>query len=156
VLYAYCLFAKFDIKFHTSPRSFSLQESWCLGCRQPFPAAPLTHAECGGSKGKRKTRKIVARQDYTYQRHVDWMVAWIDRVDLTAFCDRDPITSGADRVLQRRIPGAVGQPHTIVTGAGHFIQRSAESNSPASLPRLPSRPPEEGWSWRAPGPRSSA
>jgi haloalkane dehalogenase len=41
---------------------------------------------------------------------------------LTAFGDRDPITRGADRILQRLIPGAAGQPHTTVRGAGHFIQ----------------------------------
>lgn len=41
---------------------------------------------------------------------------------LTAFSDSDPITRGADRVLQETIPGAHGQPHTTVTGAGHFLQ----------------------------------
>jgi haloalkane dehalogenase len=41
---------------------------------------------------------------------------------LTAFGDSDPITRGADRVLQNLIPGAKGQPHTTIAGAGHFIQ----------------------------------
>ncbi len=41
---------------------------------------------------------------------------------LTAFSDSDPITGGADRVLQQAIPGAEGQPHTTITGAGHFLQ----------------------------------
>lgn len=41
---------------------------------------------------------------------------------LTVFGDRDPIFRGADRVLQRRIPGAAGQPHRVLRGAGHFIQ----------------------------------
>ncbi len=41
---------------------------------------------------------------------------------LTAFGSRDAIFRGADRVLQQRIPGAKGQPHTIIRGAGHFIQ----------------------------------
>ena len=41
---------------------------------------------------------------------------------LTAFSDGDPITRGADRVLQQRIPGALGQPHTTIVGAGHFLQ----------------------------------
>lgn len=41
---------------------------------------------------------------------------------LTAFGDSDPITAGADRVLQKEIPGAAGQPHTILKGAGHFLQ----------------------------------
>jgi haloalkane dehalogenase len=47
--------------------------------------------------------------------------AW-DRPFLTAFGDRDPIFRGADRVLQREVPGAAGQPHTVLSGAGHFIQ----------------------------------
>ncbi len=41
---------------------------------------------------------------------------------LTAFSDSDPITRGADRLLQQGIPGALDQPHTTITGAGHFLQ----------------------------------
>ena len=41
---------------------------------------------------------------------------------LTAFSDGDPITRGADRVLQERIPGANGQNHTTIKDAGHFLQ----------------------------------
>jgi haloalkane dehalogenase len=41
---------------------------------------------------------------------------------LTAFSDQDPITRGGERVLQKRIPGAQGQPHTTIEGAGHFLQ----------------------------------
>ena len=41
---------------------------------------------------------------------------------LTAFSDQDPITRGADRMLQRRIPGARGQAHVTIAGAGHFLQ----------------------------------
>lgn len=41
---------------------------------------------------------------------------------LTAFSDGDPIMAGVDRVMQRRLAGAQGQPHTTITGAGHFLQ----------------------------------
>jgi haloalkane dehalogenase len=41
---------------------------------------------------------------------------------LTAFSDSDPITGGADRILQQAIPGARDQPHTTIAGAGHFLQ----------------------------------
>ena len=41
---------------------------------------------------------------------------------LTAYSDRDPITRGAERLFQSRVPGAQGQPHTIIKGAGHFLQ----------------------------------
>jgi haloalkane dehalogenase len=42
-----------------------------------------------------------------------------------AFGDSDPITRGGDRVLQNLIPGAAGQPHTTIEGAGHFSQEDA-------------------------------
>ncbi len=41
---------------------------------------------------------------------------------LTAFSDSDPVTRGADLILQGLIPGAVGQPHTTIRDAGHFLQ----------------------------------
>ncbi|MBW2675483.1 MAG: haloalkane dehalogenase, partial [Deltaproteobacteria bacterium] len=41
---------------------------------------------------------------------------------LTSFSDCDPITRGGDLILQKRIPGAKGQPHTTIRGAGHFLQ----------------------------------
>lgn len=48
-----------------------------------------------------------------------------DRPFLTLFGDSDPVTKGAERVLQGRIPGASGQPHAIIENAGHFIQEDA-------------------------------
>ena len=41
---------------------------------------------------------------------------------LTAFGDSDKIFRGLDRFLQSAIPGASGQPHTVLAEAGHFIQ----------------------------------
>jgi haloalkane dehalogenase len=51
---------------------------------------------------------------------------------LTLFSDGDPITRNLDRTLQRRIPGAAGQPHTRVHG-GHFLQ---EDSGPELAARL--------------------
>jgi haloalkane dehalogenase len=45
-----------------------------------------------------------------------------DKPFLTAFSDGDAITRGLERAFQRRVPGAAGQPHTIIRGAGHFLQ----------------------------------
>ena len=45
-----------------------------------------------------------------------------DRPFLCAFSDGDPITAGADRQFLRQVPGAAGQPHTTIAGAGHFLQ----------------------------------
>jgi len=41
---------------------------------------------------------------------------------LTAFSDSDPITKGAERVLQSHIPGAKGRLHPTIAGGGHFLQ----------------------------------
>jgi haloalkane dehalogenase len=41
---------------------------------------------------------------------------------LTAFSDSDPVTKGGEHVMQRRIPGAQGQPHVMIEGGGHFLQ----------------------------------
>ena len=41
---------------------------------------------------------------------------------LTAFSDSDPITKGGEHVMQKRIPGAEGQPHVTIAGGGHFLQ----------------------------------
>jgi haloalkane dehalogenase len=41
---------------------------------------------------------------------------------LTAFSDGDPITRGGDKIFQYRVPGAKGQSHTTIQGAGHFLQ----------------------------------
>jgi haloalkane dehalogenase len=45
-----------------------------------------------------------------------------DKPFLTAFSDSDPVTAGAEHVLQKLIPGAAGQPHTTIVGGGHFLQ----------------------------------
>ena len=49
------------------------------------------------------------------------MRAW-DKPFLCAFSDSDPITRGGERMLIGKIPGAAGQPHTTITGGGHFLQ----------------------------------
>ncbi len=41
---------------------------------------------------------------------------------VTAFSDGDPTTAPWAEVFRRRVPGAAGQPHTIIRGAGHFLQ----------------------------------
>ena len=44
---------------------------------------------------------------------------------LTAFGKRDPILGWADRLLQKHVPGASGQPHRKLAEASHFIQEDA-------------------------------
>ncbi|HLM94791.1 MAG TPA: haloalkane dehalogenase [Acidimicrobiales bacterium] len=45
-----------------------------------------------------------------------------DKPFLCAFSDRDPITRGADQLFLDEVPGARGQNHTTISGAGHFLQ----------------------------------
>jgi haloalkane dehalogenase len=41
---------------------------------------------------------------------------------LTAFSDGDPATRGWAEVLRTQVPGATGQAHVTIAGAGHFVQ----------------------------------
>jgi haloalkane dehalogenase len=57
-------------------------------------------------------------------------LAWasLERFDkpfLTACGDSDPITAGAERAMQKKIPGAAGRPHVTLERAGHFLQEDA-------------------------------
>ena len=63
----------------------------------------------------------------------DQLRAWesLDRFAkplLCAFSDMDPFNKGGNKALEKRVPGAQGQPHTTITGGGHFLQedRGAE------------------------------
>jgi haloalkane dehalogenase len=44
---------------------------------------------------------------------------------LTAFGDSDPVTKGGEKRFIESVPGAQGQAHTILQGAGHFLQDDA-------------------------------
>jgi haloalkane dehalogenase len=55
------------------------------------------------------------------RRAWDVLGRW-DKPFLTAFSDSDPITGGGDAIFQRTVPGAKGQPHTTISGGGHFLQ----------------------------------
>lgn len=48
-----------------------------------------------------------------------------DRPFLTAYGDSDPVTKGGEKRFIESVPGARGQQHTILKGAGHFIQDDA-------------------------------
>ncbi|UCC13347.1 MAG: haloalkane dehalogenase [Gammaproteobacteria bacterium] len=48
-----------------------------------------------------------------------------DRPFLTAFGKKDPILGWADKLLQRHVPGAKGQPHRDLENASHFVQEDA-------------------------------
>jgi haloalkane dehalogenase len=82
------------------------EERYKAGARQ-FPLLVPTHPDDPAAEPNRKAWQALRR----------WRKPF-----LTAFSDQDPITRGADAVLQREIPGAHGQPHTTIRDAGHFLQ----------------------------------
>ncbi|MEL7116998.1 MAG: haloalkane dehalogenase [Pseudomonadota bacterium] len=49
----------------------------------------------------------------------------LDLPVLTLFGADDKIMAGVERVFQKKMPGAAGQPHQILPNAGHFIQEDA-------------------------------
>ncbi|MEI8239737.1 MAG: haloalkane dehalogenase [Actinomycetota bacterium] len=59
--------------------------------------------------------------------HADQVAAWtvigsFGRPWLCAFSDSDPVTKGGERAFLRSVPGAEGQAHVTIEGAGHFLQ----------------------------------
>jgi len=55
---------------------------------------------------------------------------------LTVFGDSDPITAGADKALQKHVPGAAGQPHATLARAGHFLQEDVGEELGAIVARF--------------------
>ena len=81
-------------------------ERYKAGARQ-FPILVPTTSDDPASEPNRRAWQALGR----------WQKPF-----LTAFSDADPVTKGADRPLRDAIPGAKGQPHTTIAGAGHFLQ----------------------------------
>ncbi|MEO7735500.1 MAG: haloalkane dehalogenase [Kofleriaceae bacterium] len=81
-------------------------ETYKAGARQ-FPLLVPTRPDDPAAPANRAAWEILQR--------------W-DRPFLTAFSDQDPITRGAERTLQKLIPGAAGRTHPTITGGGHFLQ----------------------------------
>jgi haloalkane dehalogenase len=81
-------------------------DSYKAGARI-FPSLVPTRPDDPATPANRKAWEVLARWEKPF---------------LTTFSDSDPITKGGERVLQARIPGAKDQPHTVITGAGHFLQ----------------------------------
>ena len=63
---------------------------------------------------------------------------------VTMFSDGDPITRGGDRIFQKRIPGTKNQPHTVITGAGHFLQENRGAEFARTIVDFMSKTPLPG------------
>jgi haloalkane dehalogenase len=81
-------------------------ETYVAGARQ-FPLIVPTDSNHPGVAENRHTWDVLRRWEKPF---------------LTAYSDGDEIMAGVDRLFQSAVPGANGQPHTIITGAGHFLQ----------------------------------
>lgn len=81
-------------------------DSYLAGARE-FPALVPTSPNDPASEPNRRAWEVLRRWDKPF---------------LTAFSDSDAITRGGDVFFQRVVPGTKGQPHTTITGAGHFLQ----------------------------------
>ena len=81
-------------------------ETFCAGARQlPLLMGLTPGSEC--ARRNRRTMEFLERFTGPF---------------LTAFSDGDPSTEGWDKLFQRTVPGAAGQPHAVIAGAGHFVQ----------------------------------
>src|SRR5438270_3737086 len=76
-------------------------DSYKAGARQ-FPMLVPTSPDDHAAEPNRRAWEVLAKFDKPF---------------LTAFSDSDPVTSGADRVLQQSVAGARGQPPTTSEGA---------------------------------------
>jgi haloalkane dehalogenase len=80
--------------------------SFKAGLRQMIALIPLTRNDPGATIG-RATMAVLEHWEKPF---------------LTAYSDGDDATRGWAGVFQTRVPGAQGQDHTTITGAGHFVQ----------------------------------
>ncbi|MHC4192155.1 MAG: haloalkane dehalogenase [Planctomycetota bacterium] len=85
--------------------------------RAPFPDERY-------AAGPRVMPTLVRSQQATNRKAWKVLEAF-DKPLLTTFSDSDPITSGGEKVFQKRVPGAKDQPHTIINRASHFLQEDA-------------------------------
>ena len=65
---------------------------------------------------------IVASQLRQNQRVIDEFYSKWDKPFLTAYGTEDSLMAGRAKPWQEVVPGAKGQPHTMVVGGAHFIQ----------------------------------
>jgi haloalkane dehalogenase len=91
-----------------------LDEDVVAAYEAPFPEERFKEAA-------RRMPYLVTTEWHRNRRAWKILEAW-DKPFLTVFSDSDPITRGGDRIFQKRVPGAQGQPHRIIENAGHFLQ----------------------------------
>ena len=84
-------------------------ETYLAGGRQ-FPSLVPIIPDNPAIKANRAAWKVLEQWDIPF---------------LTAFSDSDPVTKGGHVRFQESVPGAKGQAHVTIKGAGHFLQDQA-------------------------------
>lgn len=95
-------------------------ETYKAGARQ-FPMLVPTRPDDPASAANRAAWEVLGR----------WDKPW-----LMLFSDKDPVTHGADKLMQALIPGTMGQAHTTIRNAGHFVQEDAGEELADALVRF--------------------
>ena len=103
-----------------------LTDSELAGYAAPFPDASHQAAV-------RIFPYLVASQLRKNQLIMDTFYRNWDKPFLTAFADSDPVTQGGEQVWIDQVPGAEGQDHRKVVGAGHFLQEDQPAELVARL-----------------------
>ena len=93
----------------------TLSEEDLAGYAAPFPTEEYMAAT-------RVFPTIVASQLRQNQKVMDEFYSKWNKPFLTAYGSEDTLMAGRDEDWQRLVPGAKGQPHTLVEGGAHFIQ----------------------------------
>ena len=83
--------------------------SHTAGLRQMTALLPLTRNDVGARLGRRTMRALEQ----------------FERPFVTCYSDGDPATRGWETIFAERVPGARGQQHRTIAGAGHFLQEDA-------------------------------
>lgn len=118
------LFVRFATTTSLSDRVLSAydapfpDERYKAGLRQMTALLPLTRND-PGAQINRRTAEVLRT----------WSKPFV-----TAYSDGDPATHGWAEVFQELVPGAAGQPHTVLTG-GHFLQEDAGGELAAVIAR---------------------
>lgn len=101
------------------------------GCKTPLPAETIAAYDAAFpsdayKEGARQFPMLVPISpdnpaSDANRRAWDVLRQWNGKV-LTLFSDQDPVTAGGEKPFQKLLPGAQGQPHATIAGAGHFLQ----------------------------------
>ena len=92
-----------------------LSEAELAGYAAPFPNETTM-------AGVRMFPSLVVTQLRQNQKIMDDFYTKWDKPLITAFGDKDTLMAGRDKVWQDTVPGAKGQPHSLVKDGAHFIQ----------------------------------